>query len=138
MLKQRGHHKIEMGSERAFGFVFAAFFLLWGGYSLFSGGGYHWWSLGIAIAFAALALFYPVALRPLNRAWFLFGLLLGQVVAPLVITLVYVLAVAPTGILMRRLGKDPLHLKHPPSTSATFWHDRSGADRKMGSMKNQF
>ncbi len=138
MLKQGGYHKIEMGSERAFGFVFAALFLLGGGYSLVSGGGYPWWSSGIALAFAALALFYPVALRPLNRAWFLFGLLLGQIVAPLVVTLVYVLVVAPTGVLMRLLGKDPLHLKRPPSPPATFWHDRNGGDRKMGSMKNQF
>lgn len=138
MLKQDAHHQIDMGSDRSFGLVFAAVFLAFGVYFLVSGSPYAAWILGAALVFAMLAFAFPAALRPLNRAWFLFGLLLGRVVAPLVMIAVYLLAITPTGILMHWAGKDPLRLRRPLSRTATFWQDRRSDDRKMGSMNNQY
>jgi hypothetical protein len=96
------------GSDRSFGIVMAAAFavislLNWWHH------GHSWrWTGGIAVFFLAAALFYPGALKPVNRLWFKFGLLLHTVVNPIVMALVFFGTVLPTGLLMRALGKDPL------------------------------
>jgi hypothetical protein len=73
-------------------------------------------------------------LAPLNRLWFRFGLLLGKIVTPIVMLLVFVLTVVPTGIVMRLLGKDPLRRKFDKSASS-YWVSR---DAPPGPMRNQF
>ena len=61
--------------------------------------------------FLAATLFYPAALKPLNRLWLRFGLLLHKVVNPIVMGFVFFGAVLPTGLIMRALGKDLLRRK---------------------------
>ena len=73
-------------------------------------------------------------LNPLNILWFKFGILLGSLVSPIVMAIVYFLVVTPTGILMRFLGKDLLKMRKTKSAS-TYWIKR---DKQQGKMKNQF
>lgn len=129
-------HKIEVtsGSDRSFGFVFFAVFALVGLVPLFSDGSVRWWSLVVASAFLALSLAAPQLLRTPNRWWFKFGTLLGAIVAPVVLALVYVIAIIPTGIIVRLLGKDPLNRKID-KLAGSYWVERTG---KMHPMKNQF
>ena len=82
-----------------------------------------WWSLAIAIAFLAVALVYPAALRPLNRAWFLFGMLLSKVMTPVVMGLLFVLTVVPTELIMRLRKRDLLNLKLD-RTAKSYWIKR--------------
>ena len=43
------------------------------------------WSVGIGAAFLVVALLWPAVLAPLNRVWTRFGLLLHQIVSPVVL-----------------------------------------------------
>ena len=84
--------------------------------------------------FLALALVRPAVLTPLNKIWFRFGLLLGKIVTPIVMSLVFFLTVLPTGIIMRLLGKDLLNRKIDRS-APSYWVERKDP---AGSMRNQF
>lgn len=91
----------------------------------------------VAAGFLAAALFHPGWLRSLNRLWFRFGMLLHAVVNPLIMALVFFVAVAPIGLLMRVLGKDPLRLKREP-TAKSYWIERRPPGPEPDSLRNQF
>lgn len=130
-------HEVKMGSERAFGVVFAAVFALIGLWPLIAGAPVRLWSLGIAAAFIAVALAKPGVLRPVNRLWFGFGLLLNRVVNPVVMALLFYLTVTPIGLLMRALGKDPLRLKIARDAD-TYWIKREPPGPRPETMRQQF
>ena len=126
-----------MGSERSFGVVFAIVFAIIGTLPLIRGGELRHWSLLVAAVFLGLGLLAPGILRPLNILWFKFGLLLGRIIAPIVISLLFFIAVTPTALIMRLLRKDLLSLKFDRKAKS-YWINRSKTDNPMGSMKNQF
>jgi ABC-type uncharacterized transport system permease subunit len=137
MSENVSHFKIETGSERGFGLVFAAVFLIIFLVPLIVRGAAHYWVLSIAAAFAVIALVAPHILKPLNTLWFRFGMLLGAIIAPLVMMAIFFLVVTPTGLLMRLLGKDPLRLKRTGSEKS-YWILRTRDENNPSSMKNQF
>ncbi len=127
------HKDIKIGSNRSFGVVFFFVFLLISIYPLFKDGNLRIWSLIISIIFLFLGLLNSNFLNPLNKLWFKFGLLLGKIVSPIVMCLIFFLVVTPIGIIMRILRKDLLNLKF--SKRNTYWINKSGPKSKM---KNQF
>lgn len=137
MSENSAHFKVEKGSARNFGIVFAIIFLLIGAVPYFFSGNLHYWALVVGSIFGLITLFKPALLEPLNTLWFKFGLLLGAIIAPLVMMLVYFLVVTPTGLLLRLFGKDPLRLKKE-TKSDTYWIPRQVDDENPNSMKNQF
>ena len=124
----------EQSSEKSFGVVFSIVFLIVALYPLITSAGLRIWALVVSIIFFLLAFLAPKVLVLPNKLWFKFGLLIGSIVAPIVITLVYFVTVLPTGLIMRLLGKDLLRLKLDRN-SKSYWIERS---EPMGSMKNQF
>jgi Saxitoxin biosynthesis operon protein SxtJ len=110
-------------SNRAFGLIFSAIFLLIAISPLFVGRSVHTWSLLAAGIFGAAALMMPAVLAPLNRLWTRFGLLLHRVVSPLVLGIMFFLVITPMGLVMRMLGKDPLRLRRDPG-APTYWIER--------------
>ena len=91
------------GSDRGFGIVFATFFTLVGLLPLRAQHPMRWWALAAAALLLGVALLQPMWLRPLNRIWTKFGLLLGRVVSPVVTALLFLLVVTPIGLLFRLL-----------------------------------
>ena len=83
--------------------------------------------------FLILGLTKSRILTPLNLLWFKFGMLLGRIVSPIVMGLVFFLVVTPTGLIMRGLKKDLLKLKKKKSN--TYWVNR---DQDNTDMRNQF
>lgn len=130
-------NQVTAGSERGFGIVFFLVFAMIGLWPMLSGATPRLWSLGIAATFLLVALTRPVLLSPLNRAWFLFGLVLHKIVTPVVMGIVFFLTVTPTGIVMRLMGKDSLHRRLDP-TAKTYWIERSPPGPDPQSMRNQF
>ena len=128
----------KQGSDRSFGYVFAVVFALIGLYPLVRLDAPRWWSLAIAVAFAAVAALVPHVLGPLNRAWLAFGRLLHRIVSPLVMGAIYFLAVTPTGLIMRLRGHDLLSLRRRPDLSS-YWIEREpAAEPPSETMKKQF
>ena len=137
MSEQKGHHEVKVGSERSFGVVFAIVFSIIGTWPLLSGGELRIWSQLVAAAFLGLGFITPGVLRPLNILWFKFGMLLGRIIAPIVISLLYFITVTPTGLIMRILRKDILRLKLDRNAKS-YWICRDKTNNPMGSMKKQF
>ena len=124
---------IKLGSNKSFGIVFFIVFLLLGFYPLLNDENVRVWSLVIALIFLTLGLLNSKLLLPLNKIWFKFGILLGKIVSPLIMGIIFFLVVTPIGLFMRMLGKDLLNLKF--NTQKSYWIERESVKSKM---KNQF
>lgn len=142
--KQSGLHEslearteVRLGSERAFGVVFAVVFAFIGLLPLLGSREPRYWALVIAGIFLGLAFLAPKSLAPLNRLWFRFGLLLHRVISPLIMGLLFFLVITPTGWIMRLLRKDILHLKFDPKAES-YWIERQPPGPDGDSLKNQF
>ena len=124
---------IKISSNRSFGIVFFIVFLLIALYPIIIGQNVRLWSLAISLVFLVLGIANSPILTPFNKLWFKFGILLGKIVSPLVMGIIFFLVVTPIGILMRILNKDILNLKY--NNKSTYWIEKTGPKSKM---KNQF
>jgi len=129
--------KVRASSDRAFGFVFAAVFVIIAGWPLLDAGPIRLWALAIAVAFLMTALIRPAILSPLNRLWTAFGLLLHRIVSPIILGVMFFVVVTPMGVLMRVLRKDPLKLKWQPDAKS-YWIAKDPPGPTPESMKHQF
>ena len=125
--------EIKIGSNKSFGIVFFIVFFIIAIYPLLSHNEIRLWSLIISIIFLILGLLNSKLLTPLNKIWFKFGILLGKIISPLVMGLIFFFVVTPIGILMRILKKDLLNLKF--NKKKTYWIEKNDPKSKM---KNQF
>ena len=126
------------GSDRAFGLVFAVFFAIVAVWPLlFGDGGVRMWALIIAAGFVAVALLRASLLRPLNRLWTRFGLLLHRVVNPLVMGLMFYVVITPAALIMRVLGKDPMR-RGFDRTATSYWIERNPPGPAPDTMPRQF
>ena len=124
---------IKIGTNRSFGIIFFLFFLIISLYPLIYDENIRIWSLIISIIFLILGLLNSKLLDPLNKIWFKFGFLLGKIISPIVMGIIFFLVVTPIGLFMRLLKKDLLNLKF--NKKNTYWIEKSGPKSKM---KNQF
>ena len=124
---------IKIGTNRSFGIVFFLVFIIISLYPLLNAENIRIWSLIISIIFLILGLINSKLLNPLNKIWFTFGLLLGKIVSPIIMGIIFFLVVTPTALFMKLLKKDMLNLKF--NKKNTYWIEKSGPKSKM---KNQF
>ncbi len=124
---------IKVSSNRSFGIVFFIVFLLIATYPLLKGNDLRIWSLLVSFGFLILGLINSKLLSPLNKLWFKFGLILGKIISPLIMGIIFFVVVTPIGIVMRVLKKDLLNLKY--NQKETYWIKKTGPKSKM---KNQF
>ena len=115
--------RIKISSNRSFGLVFFFVFLIIGLWPLLDEGQIRIWSIIIGIIFLILALINSKILAPLNRLWFKFGLLLGSIISPIVMGIVFFLVVTPIGFIMKITGKDLLKNKYDKN-SKSYWINR--------------
>lgn len=132
-----GHGDIAMGSERAFAAVFTAAFMVFALLPVWSRAEPRWWLLALAAATALAGLVTPRMLRPLNVAWFKFGLLLSRIMTPVVMGLIFFLVVTPTALVMRARRADLLKLRFD-AKAKSYWIARDPAGSDPASMRNQF
>ena len=135
MINLDEHDTVNLGSDRSFGLVFAAVFSAIAVWPVLAGNELYWWALAIAVGFLAPALMFPRVLAPLNRAWFRFGLLLGRIISPVVMAIIFFAAVVPTALVVKLARKDLLRLKRNPQAE-TYWIERD--ESVSGSMRDQF
>ena len=121
--------KIKLGSNRSFGIVFFVFFLLISLWPLKNAGNLNFWLFGISIIFLILGIINSKLLKPLNFIWFKFGLLLGSIISPIVMSIIFFLVVTPTSILIKLFNKDILNLKK--NKKKTYWIDKTLSKSQM-------
>jgi len=131
MLKK---HEIKIGSNRSFGITFFVVFLIVGIWPLLYSESIRIWSIIISLIFLFLGLIKFRYLTPLNKLWSKFGILLGSIVNPIVMGLVFFVVLTPIAIIMKLIGKDTLKRKFNKSEK-TYWIYR---EKIKSSLKNQF
>ena len=124
---------IKLPSNRNFGIVFFIVFLIIALWPVLKQNEIRIWSLIISFIFFVLGLINSKLLTPLNKLWFKFGILLGNIISPIVMGIVFFLVVTPTGLVMRIFRKDILKLKK--NSNDTYWINK---DNTNSSMRNQF
>ncbi|MEZ5844302.1 MAG: SxtJ family membrane protein [Hyphomicrobiaceae bacterium] len=125
-------------SDRSFGLLFTAVSAALAGYVYWKGASPAY-PMALAVTAAVLAtctIARPAVLRPLNRAWAMLGLILGRIVSPIVIGLLFFLIVTPTAVVGRLAGRDPLRLKFNDDSS--YWLARKARDAEPGWFRRQF
>ena len=128
--------EIELPSNRKFGFFFSFVFALAAAYFYFSTNvSWAYVFIATALIFLIITLIKSDALLPLNKLWMRFGLLLGMIVSPIVLGIIFFGLFTPIAILMRLSGRDELRLKF--TQKASHWISR-GEPIKSESFKNQF
>ena len=125
--------KIKVSSNRSFGIVFFVVFLIVALWPLKNNLDIRIWSLIISFIFLILGIFNSKLLSPLNKIWFKLGILLGKIISPIVMGIIFFTVVTPTAIILKIFKKDVLSLKKNKSNS--YWKKKT--DYKT-SMKNQF
>ena len=125
---------MKRSSEKSFGILFFIVFAIIGLYPLLSFNFVRVWALVIALIFLFLGLSKPSVLKPLNTAWIKLGEILGKIIAPIVMLLVFFIVITPIGLMLRLFGKDILGLKFSEKVK-TYWITR---DKNIGPMKRQF
>ena len=129
----KNNKDIRMGSNRSFGLVFFAFFLIIALYPLTIGENPKYWLIILSLIFLILGLLKSNILAPLNKLWFKFGLLLGSIISPIVMGIVFFIVITPISLIMKILGKDLLNLNKNKNNS--YWIEKTGP---KSTMKNQF
>lgn len=120
-------------SNKSFGIVFFILFLIISLWPLLNSGNVRIWSLLLSIIFLILGFLNSRILTPFNKIWMKFGVLLGNVVSPIIMVIVFFLVITPIGLLMRLFKKDLLNLKFNKNYS--YWIEKKGP---LSKMKNQF
>jgi hypothetical protein len=128
---------VKSSSDRAFGSVFSVVFLLVALWPLLHRNPIRWWSLGICVGILVIAIARPVLLALPNRLWTRLGVLLGHIVSPIALGLLFYAVLMPIGLLMRWAGKDPLRLRADPAAQS-YWVPRTPPGPPPNSIENQF
>ena len=128
--------KLNLPSNRKFGFFFTFVFAVVASYFYYSEN-ITWACIffGVASIFLLITLIKSDALLPLNKLWMRFGLILGMIVSPLVLGIIFFGIFTPIAMLMRLSGRDELRLKFVQRKS--YWILRN-EPIKSESFKNQF
>ncbi|MDC0044638.1 SxtJ family membrane protein [Pelagibacteraceae bacterium] len=133
MKEIKKYHNIEIGSEKNFGFIFSAIFLIVAFYPWLLDKDMRLWSIIISGLLIILSIFFPKTLILPNKLWFKFGIILGNIVSPIVMGIIFFLTVTPIGLIMKMLNKDILEEKMNKEKS--YWKNKNSLN---SSMKNQF
>ena len=124
--------KIKSKDNITFGILFFIFFLIIGLYPLKSDEAIRVWSVVLSLVLLIITIIKPNLFTFLNKFWIKLGILLGKIISPIVMGLVFFFVVTPIGILVRVLKKDVMGLKRGASS---YWINRKD---KIQTMKKQF
>ena len=124
---------------RSFGLVVGGVLLAVGALLWWRRGGGPWpWALsGAGGLLAALGAVLPGVLHPVRTVWMTVAFALGFVMTKVLLTLVFVLAVTPTAVVLRLVGKDLLH-RRPDPGAASYWLPRDDGRPDRESLERYF
>ena len=129
--------EINLPSNRKFGLTFTVIFIILAIYFYFyQNNVLASIILTIGILFFLLTFLNESSLLPLNKLWMKFGFLLGKIMSPIIIALIFFGLFTPISILMFIFGRDELKLKN--KKTKTNWILREDVIDKNIFFKQQF
>ena len=122
--------EIKISSNKSFGLVFFVIFIIIALWPLLNDGNIRIWSIIVSIIFLILGLLNSKILTPFNKLWMRLGAILGIIVSPIVMGVVYFGIITPIGLIMKLFGKDVLNLKLDKNKK-TYWTLKKKIPSKM-------
>ena len=126
--------KNKKSNNRSFGILFFIVFLILGLYPTLKGNSPNIYLISISIPFIILGIINSKILTPLSNAWIKLGEILGIIIAPIVMAIIYFFILTPISLVVRIFGKDLLSIKFDKQVN-TYWINRK---KNINSMKKQF
>ena len=120
-------------STKSFGILFFIVFFVIGVWPVFDSENLRLWSIILSFLFLISGLTNANFLNPLNKTWIKFGEILGKIIAPVVMFLIFFVLITPLSFVIRIFGKDLLKTRLSNETS--YWIKR---EKDAGTMKRQF
>ena len=124
----------QKNQNRSFGLLFFIVFLALALWPLTKKGEINLYLISFAFIFLVLGLLNSRILSPLNKGWIKLGEILGRIIAPIVMAIVYFLILTPISLLVRLFGKDLIGMKFSNDINS-YWVKRK---KHLGSMDKQF
>ena len=124
---------MKKSSSKSFGYLFFGLFLILSLWPVLNDNSVNFLFLSISAVFLILTIFKAKILDFLNNYWIKLGELLGKVIAPIIMFLVFFLIVTPLSLLTKLLKKDLLNMRF--NDSKTYWTNKV---KKIDSMDKQF
>lgn len=121
-------------NNRSFGILFFIVFLIIGFYPMYKGENPNIFFLVLSLPFIILGLLNSKILTPFNKTWIKIGEILGLIIAPIIMAMVYFIFLTPISLIVRIFGKDLLNIKFNKKLE-TYWINRK---KNLGSMIKQF
>ena len=134
MYDNKSYIKNKINSERNFGIVFGSVFLIISLYPLLNNNNIRIWALLISLFLFVISLLFPKILQVPNKLWFKFGNLLGYIVAPIIMGIIFLIIITPIGVIINIFNKDFFNKKINKSVKS-YW---VLSDKKKINMKDQF
>ena len=124
---------MKKSSSKSFGYLFFGIFLALAVWVYVKNQNLNYWLIGTSTIFLVLTLIKSKLLDVLNDLWIKFGELLGKIIAPIVMSIVFFLIVTPIGLVLKIVKKDLLKLKF--NNDKSYWIEKS---KTIESMDKQF
>ena len=116
--------------NRSFGLLFSIVFFILALWPLINKGELNIFLISIALIFLTLGILNSKLLSPLNKIWIKFGEILGKIIAPIVMAIVYFLVLTPISLFVRLFGKDLIGNNFNASKK-TYWIKRKNFLMRM-------
>jgi hypothetical protein len=129
--------KSEPKDLKQFGFVFGIVLLVIGIYLFWKGHSNYIYFIISGAIFIFAGLFSPIILKPLQKLWMAFALILGWFMSRLVVTIIFYLILTPIGLIAKLSGKKFLELKSSKSKKS-YWNYRQSATIARIDLEKQF
>ena len=124
---------MKKSSSKSFGYLFFGIFLALAIWVYIKNQNLNYWLIGTSTVFLVLTLIKSKLLDVLNDLWIKFGELLGKIIAPIIMSIVFFLIVTPIGIILKIVKKDLLKLKF--NNDKSYWIEKN---KTIESMDKQF
>lgn len=119
---------------KSFGYTFSIFFLLVFLFFYLKFDNQYYSLLVVSSIFILIALMRPQLLKIFSILWEEVGLIIGKIISPLILILIYITTIVPINIILRIFSIDLLK-KQIDENTQTYWIKR---ERKNINFKKQF
>ena len=132
--------ELELPTNKKFGFFFTAIFLIATTYFYINNASSSVVSTlsVVGLSFLVATLVNPDVLLPLNRLWMRFGLLLGMIISPIVMGIIFFGLFTPMSLTMRLFRRDELRLRFKNKKTHWILRDFPDGDELSDSFKHQY
>ena len=128
---------IKLPSNKKFGFLFTIIFFLIGSYFYIKEfSQFFFLSFATSFIFGIITILKPSILLPLNKLWMRFGLLIGTIVSPIVLGIIFFVIFTPVSIIMKIIGRDELLIKFKKKES--YWKNTNRKENYQETLRQQF